>query len=81
LAEAIAGQGVQSPPPPAAPVKRAGAGRPTVDSLPITLRVSRDLYDKLLDAAADATKTERRNVTPQQLIIAALDEKYGGERG
>lgn len=76
----VAGTSPPPPPPPVSP-KRSGAGRPASDTFPMTLRVSRELYDKLLDAAADATRTERRNITPQQLIIAALEEKYGGDRG
>jgi hypothetical protein len=43
----------------------------------MTLRIPRHLLDRLVDEAADATKRDRRTVTPQQLIIAALEAAYG----
>jgi hypothetical protein len=60
------------------PETKRGRGRPQVDTEPLQLRIPTDLRDRLLAKVGEESVKERRVVTIQQLILRAVEEKYGG---
>jgi hypothetical protein len=47
----------------------------------MTLRVPIALKRSLVNAAADESRNQGRNVTPQEIILAVLAEHFGGDHG
>ena len=60
------------------PEAKRNRGRPQVDTEPLQLRIPTDLRDRLLARVGEESVRERRVVTIQQLILRAVEEKYGG---
>jgi hypothetical protein len=60
------------------PEPKRNRGRPQVDTEPLQLRIPTDLRDRLLAKVGEESVKERRVVTIQQLILRAVEEKYGG---
>ena len=60
------------------PETKRSRGRPQVDTEPLQLRIPTDLRDRLLARVGEESVRERRVVTIQQLILRAVEEKYGG---
>ena len=60
------------------PEAKRSRGRPQVDTEPLQLRIPTDLRDRLLAKVGEESVKERRVVTIQQLILRAVEEKYGG---
>lgn len=53
-------------------------GRPTVDTMPLQLRLPRSILGALVKEAAETSIAEGRNVTPQQVINRMLEARYNG---
>ncbi len=62
---------------PAPPEQSRGRGRPASDTSPMQLRLSAPLKTALVTAAAEASIAAGRTITPQQIIISLLEERYG----
>lgn len=76
LRAGLAGAADQPAPAPAgdAPAKR---GRPTSETMAMSLRLPKALNAELIRDAAQASIAEGRNVTPQQIIVRILETHYG----
>lgn len=53
-------------------------GRPATDTKALQLRLPRQLLQSLVQEAAAAAVERGSNVTPQQIIIKILEERYNG---
>jgi hypothetical protein len=53
-------------------------GRPKTDTAPLQVRLPSELIAALVKEAAEASIAAGRNVTPQQIILRILEERYRG---
>ena len=73
----LAAPAASTPAPPAVPDTRS-KGRPKTDTAPLQLRLPSDLIAALVKDAAEASIAAGRNITPQQIIVRILEERYRG---
>lgn len=79
LAGAVSGQpNPASSPDSAPPVSLAKRGRPVVETEPFQLRIPRSLLQQLVRASAEESVAKGRNVTPQQVALRILMERFDG---
>jgi hypothetical protein len=62
----------QGEPTPEAPTTKRVRLKPKADTLAITLRPDRELYDRYVLASAERTRRDRKTISPQQIMLEVL---------